>query len=424
MAPPAGDAAEKELQRLRRLPENRICPNCSKKDTLFGFSAVCVPFRTFVCSDCKSAHQAFSHRCKSVSMSNWTMDEVLALDERNGGGNRVAVERFLSGVPEGMRPRHDSSQDVLKQFINRAYNERAWEVLPKASKEHGPAQGQPGDTTQSACGAHVRSSPGKQAELPVKAKVNKPAAAPVANLLDDMFDASTPATQQAPAAVTRSASGGLLDGDLLGEAQAPVPTVPATGMPASAVPATGSALFGPFPTARAPCSSVSGPCAGLVPPGGAGAVSPDPFDPFAAPLPIAQGSAARSVDTLPRPTAPVAQAAPPCSGTFEGFDSLFAASATMPVAQPTVLLPGASNAANVAPRAAMSGLVASNQGPAAPWPAELAAFARAVPASMVAPAPGQQPSWQQQRQAADMFDPFAPVGESFRPSVSPLCVRA
>lgn len=34
--------------------------------------------RTFVCGECKSAHQSFSHRCKSVTMSNWNMDEAAA----------------------------------------------------------------------------------------------------------------------------------------------------------------------------------------------------------------------------------------------------------------------------------------------------------------------------------------------------------
>ena len=29
-----------------------------------GFKDVCMKFKIFLCSDCKSAHQAFSHRCK------------------------------------------------------------------------------------------------------------------------------------------------------------------------------------------------------------------------------------------------------------------------------------------------------------------------------------------------------------------------
>merc|ERR1712137_375802 len=88
-------AAEKELSRLRKLPENKICPNCGVKESL-GFQAIVVPFKIFVCSSCKSAHQAFSHRCKSASMSNWTMEEVAMLDEQNGGGNRLAAANWLA----------------------------------------------------------------------------------------------------------------------------------------------------------------------------------------------------------------------------------------------------------------------------------------------------------------------------------------
>ena len=79
------------LNQLRRLPENMRCGTCNRADKL-GFKDVCVKFQIFVCSDCKSAHQAFSHRCKSVTMSNWTKEEVDALMSRNGGGNAVPVK--------------------------------------------------------------------------------------------------------------------------------------------------------------------------------------------------------------------------------------------------------------------------------------------------------------------------------------------
>lgn len=124
-APETDKATEKELQRLRRLPENRVCPNCLKEDRL-GFTAVCVAFKTFVCSDCKSAHQSFSHRTKSVTMSVWTMSEVKALDESQGGGNKVALRRYLANVPEGARPAKDSSLDAFKKFVELAYNEQRW----------------------------------------------------------------------------------------------------------------------------------------------------------------------------------------------------------------------------------------------------------------------------------------------------------
>ena len=34
----------------------------------------------------RPAHQSYSHRVQSVTMSNWAMDEVEILEHRNGGG--------------------------------------------------------------------------------------------------------------------------------------------------------------------------------------------------------------------------------------------------------------------------------------------------------------------------------------------------
>ena len=52
-----------ELNAIRKLPENQACGDCGAH-TAFGHSNVVVKFRSFVCSDCKSAHQAYSHRVK------------------------------------------------------------------------------------------------------------------------------------------------------------------------------------------------------------------------------------------------------------------------------------------------------------------------------------------------------------------------
>lgn len=53
----------KHLNNLRRLPDNKRCATCEHEDRM-GFKDVCMKFKIFICSDCKSAHQAFSHRCK------------------------------------------------------------------------------------------------------------------------------------------------------------------------------------------------------------------------------------------------------------------------------------------------------------------------------------------------------------------------
>ena len=51
------------LNKMRRLPDNKKCATCDHEDRM-GFKDVCMKFKIFICSDCKSAHQAFSHRCK------------------------------------------------------------------------------------------------------------------------------------------------------------------------------------------------------------------------------------------------------------------------------------------------------------------------------------------------------------------------
>eukprot|EP00448_Togula_jolla_P011565 CAMPEP_0170606026 /NCGR_PEP_ID=MMETSP0224-20130122/20287_1 /TAXON_ID=285029 /ORGANISM="Togula jolla, Strain CCCM 725" /LENGTH=329 /DNA_ID=CAMNT_0010931069 /DNA_START=44 /DNA_END=1030 /DNA_ORIENTATION=+ len=119
-------AAEKELQKLRRLPQNRICADCllEDKDGL-GHKDVCWKFKTFICSTCKSAHQSFSHRCKSVTMSNWTMEEVKALDSRNGGGNEAAGLQWLASITERDRPTKGDLESC-KRFVENAYIKLLW----------------------------------------------------------------------------------------------------------------------------------------------------------------------------------------------------------------------------------------------------------------------------------------------------------
>lgn len=55
------------------------------------------------------------------------MEEVKALEGRNGGGNRLAQERWLVNVPDSERPIPGSSpQQVYKNFVERAYIEERW----------------------------------------------------------------------------------------------------------------------------------------------------------------------------------------------------------------------------------------------------------------------------------------------------------
>lgn len=118
-------AAEQKVKKLARLPGNMVCANCgtSKK---FGHSTVCIKFYTFVCSDCKSSHQAISHRCKSLTMSSWTDAEVTELEAK---GNDYARDTWLKNAPPpgtGGRPKEGDHIDVFKRFVVDAYEHKKY----------------------------------------------------------------------------------------------------------------------------------------------------------------------------------------------------------------------------------------------------------------------------------------------------------
>ena len=66
--PPRLQDHMKHLNQLRRQPENKCCATCTHEDRM-GFKDVCMKFKIFICSDCKSAHQSFSHRCKVLAIA-------------------------------------------------------------------------------------------------------------------------------------------------------------------------------------------------------------------------------------------------------------------------------------------------------------------------------------------------------------------
>lgn len=55
--------AEAALNALKKLEANKSCANCDAYNK-FGFQNICEKYKTFVCSNCKSAHQSYSQRVK------------------------------------------------------------------------------------------------------------------------------------------------------------------------------------------------------------------------------------------------------------------------------------------------------------------------------------------------------------------------
>jgi hypothetical protein len=54
------------------------------------------------------------------------MEEVKALDEKNGGGNRLARELWMADMPESEHPGPDSSLEAIKRFVERVYIDERW----------------------------------------------------------------------------------------------------------------------------------------------------------------------------------------------------------------------------------------------------------------------------------------------------------
>jgi hypothetical protein len=128
--------AEAELKRLSKLPENRRCANC-EAEAQHGHGNVCVPFRSFVCGTCKSAHQAYSHRVKSATQSNWTLAEVEQLKARSGGGNDACRRSWLALCAPGdpARPRDGDHPDRYKAFVVAVYEQRRFYAAPQPQQQ-------------------------------------------------------------------------------------------------------------------------------------------------------------------------------------------------------------------------------------------------------------------------------------------------
>ncbi|ETL46912.1 hypothetical protein L917_03213 [Phytophthora nicotianae] len=293
--------AEAALNALKKLEANKTCVNCGNYNR-FGHQNICEKVRTFVCSNCKSAHQSYSMRVKSVSMSNWTMDEVDALREQNGGGNAVAARVWLGRWDESQmrKPTKDDPLDYYKQFINRIYNDKAF-------------------YDEDGFSGAVTSSPTAKSNSSPRAK-----AAPVSNLLD--FDA--PAQNKAPSggfdafAASSSSSGNDGWGNFAA-APAPVSSNDGFGAFASAPAPTKPANdgFGDFSAAPAPVSSNNDGFGAFALASPAPMSNSSSFDPFASSGGNVLTPNAPSTPFDPFATAPTNQSQNPSASIMNQFNA-------------------------------------------------------------------------------------------------------
>ena len=224
-------AAEVQVRKLAKLPSNTICPNCGVTQK-HGFGTVCIKFHTFVCNDCKSSHQAISHRCKSITMSSWTNQEVQELQSR---GNDYCRNTWLQHAPPcGMhgRPQPGSDIAVYKAFVVDVYERRKYFGEMESS------------TVAAAAAAAAAPSQQQQTKaLPTRKTAPAMMAAP-APAVADLLDFSVPPTT---AATTATADLAFADFGDFQTAPSPVAAPAVAPAPTLAPPPPSAPMLAPPP---------------------------------------------------------------------------------------------------------------------------------------------------------------------------------
>lgn len=204
------------MKKLARLYSNTVCANCGtiKK---FGHSTVCIKFFTFVCNDCKSSHQAISHRCKSLTMSSWTDEEV---DELERKGNDYARRTWLQNAPPigtNGRPKEGDHIDVFKRFVVDAYERKKYygEDTGAPPPQQQQATSQPTRPTQQPIVTAMPLNPRRPVQMPV------PAPAVPSLVAADLLGFATAPVAAAPAPAAPSTDLFLANFDAFGTSSTP-----------------------------------------------------------------------------------------------------------------------------------------------------------------------------------------------------------
>ncbi|KAH8739077.1 ARF GTPase activating protein [Cryptosporidium ryanae] len=100
---------------------NRKCANCND----IGPNYICLDFGTFICSTCSGIHREFNHKIKSISLSNWTLNEVKNICKN---GNKKDAEKYLCNIESFPFSSQVYSKDYnkLKTFIKNKYIDCLW----------------------------------------------------------------------------------------------------------------------------------------------------------------------------------------------------------------------------------------------------------------------------------------------------------
>lgn len=206
-------------------PKNKKCADCVE----VGPTYICLNFQTFICQTCSGVHREFGHRIKSISLSEWTADDVASIEK---GGNSVASQQFLASWSESECPLPappPANPQQVRDFIKAKYVEKKWVQVPEpapveAAAVEAPLAAAPASPTATdvpdvaaapqAVPASALAAPAAAAPASAVAAAPTPAApAPAAPLLDLLSDgcatdvqvvneAAFPAMPSSPSSIT------------------------------------------------------------------------------------------------------------------------------------------------------------------------------------------------------------------------------
>lgn len=109
---------------------NKRCANCGELGPVY----ICMEFLTFICTDCAGIHRELSHKVKSISMSNWTKEEIDRIESM--GGNATDKLKFLSCYePNSFQQPLSANRDRLREFIRAKYIDCRWFTHDNATKQ-------------------------------------------------------------------------------------------------------------------------------------------------------------------------------------------------------------------------------------------------------------------------------------------------
>ncbi|CAL6107277.1 Putative_GTPase activating protein for ARF [Hexamita inflata] len=114
------EKCKKQLEAMRKLPENRRCANCASMAVPY----ICLDFGTFVCTRCSALHRDLTHRVKSITASKFTALEVAGVL-----GNQNDAQLYLCNWNESyykVPGAGNEDTERAREFMNIKYVEKRW----------------------------------------------------------------------------------------------------------------------------------------------------------------------------------------------------------------------------------------------------------------------------------------------------------